>query len=175
MSSDQAGAAAGAWHPNVARVQAALERAGLPTSVHRFPEGTRTAADAARAVGTDVGAIVKSLVFMAGDEPVLVLTSGANRVDTAALSRHLGKAVRRADADEVRAVTGFPIGGVPPLGHPRPLRALADPALMDYHEVWAAAGTPDGVFPVEPEALIRASGATFAPAEVFVPQGTAAG
>lgn len=171
MSGDLAGTAAGAWHPNVARVQEALARSGLTTSVRRYPEGTRTAADAARAVGTVVGAIVKSLVFMVGDEPLLVLTSGANRVDTVALSRHLGQAVRRADAEEVRAATGFPIGGVPPLGHPRPLWALADPALMDYHEVWAAAGTPDSVFPAEPRALIRACGATFAPAEVFVPLG----
>src|SRR5947209_15594032 len=99
--------------PAVGRVVEALRAAGVPGEVVEFPVSTRTAADAAAAIGATVGQIVKSLVFMAGETPVLVLTSGSNRVDTARLSRHLGAGVRKATADEVRAATGFTIGGVP--------------------------------------------------------------
>lgn len=135
-------------------------RLGLSLEVREFPEGTRTAADAARAVGCEVGQIVKSLVFVAGSEPFLALTSGPNRADTAKLSALLGGVpVRRADPEEARAATGFAIGGTPPFGHPRPLRVLCDRDLLRYEEVWAAAGTPTAVFPIRPGDLVRAAGA----------------
>jgi len=122
-----------------------------------FPEGTRTAQDAAAAIGCSVGQIVKSLVFVRGDEPVLVLCSGANTVDT----KRLGLA--KADADLVRRATGFAIGGVPPYGHPvPPLDTLVDEDLLGYDEVWAAAGTPRKVFPLTPEQLVQRSGGTIA-------------
>lgn len=156
--------------PSALRVRRALAAGGLGDGIRRYPEGTRTAVDAAQAIGCSVGAIVKSLVFMAGDEPLLVLVSGSNRVDVAALSAHLGRPVRRADAGEVRRYTGFAIGGVPPLGHPQVLPTLADPSLMLYDEVWAAAGTPDSVFPAAPADLLRACGAQQAPSDVFRPQ-----
>ena len=136
------------------------ERLGLSLEVREFPEGTRTARDAARAIGCEVGQIVKSLVFMGGTEPFLALTSGPNRADTGRLSALLdGVRVRQADADEARAATGFAIGGTPPFGHPRRLRAFCDRDLLGYQEVWAAAGTPHAVFPVRPSDLLRVSGA----------------
>src|SRR5207244_13157467 len=113
------------WHPNVARVLGAAEERGLQIELRRFPEGTRTADDAARAVGCDVGQIVKSLVFVAGNEPVLALTSGRNRVDPAKLAALCSASdVRKATADEVRAATGYAIGGTPPFGHPTRLRCF---------------------------------------------------
>ena len=132
---------------------------GLSLEVRRFPEGTRTAADAARAVGCEVGQIVKSLVFVAGSEPFLALTSGLNRADSGRLGRLVGVPVRRADAKEARTATGYAIGGTPPFGHPRPLRTFFDRDLLAYPEVWAAAGTPQTVFPIAPDLLLRASGA----------------
>jgi prolyl-tRNA editing enzyme YbaK/EbsC (Cys-tRNA(Pro) deacylase) len=142
------------------RFLAEADRLGLSLEVREFPEGTRTAADAARAVGCEVGQIVKSLVFVAGSEPFLALTSGPNRADTAKLSALSGGVpVRRADPEEARAATGFAIGGTPPFGHPRPLRVLCDRDLLGYEEVWAAAGTPTAVFPIRPEDLVRAAAA----------------
>ena len=139
--------------------QAARER-GLRLEIRRFPEGTKTAPDAARAVGCEVGQIVKSLVFMADGEALLALTSGANRADTAKLAALLGAAeVRRASADEAREATGFAIGGTPPFGFPRPVRVLMDRDLQGYEEVWAAAGTPDSVFRIAPSDLREAAGA----------------
>jgi prolyl-tRNA editing enzyme YbaK/EbsC (Cys-tRNA(Pro) deacylase) len=136
------------------------EHLGLTLEVREFPQGTRTAADAARAVGCEVGQIVKSLVFVAGSEPFLALTSGPNRADTSKLSALVGGVpVRRADPEEARAATGFAIGGTPPFGHPRPLRVLCDRDLLGYDEVWAAAGTPTAVFPIRPEDLLRAAAA----------------
>lgn len=145
-------------------VQRFLEAAaalGLSPDVREFPQGTRTAADAARAVGCQVGQIVKSLVFVAGRKtPFLALTSGPNRADTNRLSRLMaGAPVRQATPDEAREATGFAIGGTPPFGHPRPLRAFCDRDLLEYREVWAAAGTPRSVFPISPADLLRASGA----------------
>ncbi len=154
-------------HPNVERVAAALKELGAKGQIVELPEAVRTAEAAAEKLGCPVGAIVKSLVFMAGGEPLLLLVSGDNLVDVEALSAHLGLPVRRASADEVREATGFAIGGVPPLGHRRPLPALADPALMLYDVVWAAAGTPDAVFPADPARLLEACGARQAPPEVF--------
>lgn len=131
--------------------------------VRRYPAGTRTAADAAAAIGCDVAQIVKSLVFTADGEPVLVLTSGANRVDVQAVARHLGAGqVRKADAAVVRTATGFAIGGTPPFGHATPLRALVDRDLLEHDVVWAAAGTPDAVFPLSPQVLVQRSGASVA-------------
>lgn len=132
-------------------------------AVQRFPAGTRTAADAAAAIGCDVAQIVKSLVFTADDEPVLVLTSGANRVDTGAVAGLLGAdRVAKADADQVRTATGFAIGGTPPFGHPAPLRTLVDRDLLDHEVVWAAAGTPDSVFPLSPDVVVACSNGTVA-------------
>jgi prolyl-tRNA editing enzyme YbaK/EbsC (Cys-tRNA(Pro) deacylase) len=146
--------------PAIERFLAAAEDLALSPEVREFPKGTRTAVDAARAIGCDVGQIVKSLVFVAGTEPFLALTSGPNRADTARLSELLGGVpVRRADPEEARGATGFAIGGTPPFGHPRRLRVLCDRDLLGYQEVWAAAGTPNAVFPIGPEDLLRASGA----------------
>jgi len=147
-------------HPNVVRVVEAASRAGLAIEVQRFPEGTRTAADAARAVGCEVAQIVKSLVFVVDGDPVLALLSGADRLDPARLATALGgAAARRADGDEVRTATGFAIGGVPPIGHVRALAVLIDERLLAQDVVWAAAGMPDAVFRVAPDALQRAAGA----------------
>jgi prolyl-tRNA editing enzyme YbaK/EbsC (Cys-tRNA(Pro) deacylase) len=147
-------------HPNVARVIAAAAEAGLELRVRRFPTETRTAADAARAVGCEVGQIVKSLVFMADGSPVLALVSGTHQLDTAKLATELGAAdVRRASGDEARRATGYAIGGVPPLGHATPLPVLIDRHLLRHDLVWAAAGLPDAVFPVDPRRLAAAAGA----------------
>jgi prolyl-tRNA editing enzyme YbaK/EbsC (Cys-tRNA(Pro) deacylase) len=137
------------------RVRAALESRGLDAiTFTEFAESTATAADAAAAIGTTVGRIVKSLVFMVGDEPILVLASGTNRVDPA----KLGHDVRRANAGEVRQHTSFVIGGVPPVGHPRQIPTYVDEDLLAYEQVWASAGTPNSVFPIEPRELVRISG-----------------
>lgn len=139
--------------------------AGVTVRVAEFPEGTRTAADAARAVGCAVDAIVKSLVFMADDDAVLVLTSGRNRVDEARLAAALGAStVRKASADEARAATGYAIGGTPPFGHTGlgVSTVLMDPALLAHAEVWAAAGTPASVFPIDPTQLRDVAGARIA-------------
>ncbi|HEX6208837.1 MAG TPA: YbaK/EbsC family protein [Actinomycetota bacterium] len=128
--------------------------------VREFPEGTRTAADAARAIGCEIGQIVKSVVLMGDGVPVVALTSGANRADTAKIAAIVGAArVRKADAVEAREATGFAIGGTPPFSHPRTLRVLMDRDLLGYDEVWAAAGTPASVFPISPGDLVRAAGA----------------
>jgi prolyl-tRNA editing enzyme YbaK/EbsC (Cys-tRNA(Pro) deacylase) len=138
----------------------AMAADGVNIVVTAYPDGTRTAADAAAAIGCDVGAIVKSLIFVIdGVGPVLALTSGSNRVDIERLGAHFGGPARQAKADEARAATGYSIGGTPPFGHPAPLPALCDPALVGYDEVWAAAGTPDTVFPLAPAELLRLSGA----------------
>jgi prolyl-tRNA editing enzyme YbaK/EbsC (Cys-tRNA(Pro) deacylase) len=133
---------------------------GFEPEVKEFPQGTRTAADAAAAIGCQVGQIVKSLVFVAGSEPFIALTSGTNRADTDRLSELMGgRPVRRAEAEEARSATGFAIGGTPPFGHPRRLAVLCDRDLLRYELVWAAAGTPHSVFPIAPSELLRISGA----------------
>lgn len=143
-----------------------LERAralGLEPEVRTFPEGTRTATDAAAAIGCDVAAIVKSLVFIADGRAVLALTSGANRADEAALAAVIGaSSLRKADADEVRAATGYAIGGTPPVGHDSPLPVVCDRDLTSLEEVWAAAGTPSTVFPITPTRLLTVTGARVA-------------
>lgn len=145
------------------RFEAAARARGLHPDVQRWPEGTRTAADAAMAVGCDVAQIVKSLVFVADDTPVVALTSGANRVDLDKLARAVdADTVRKADAEEVRSATGYAIGGTPPFGYPAPLAVVIDEDLLAHPRVWAAAGTPETVFAIEPDALRRASQATTA-------------
>ena len=146
-------------HPNVARVVAAAHDAGLEIAVERFPEGTRTATDAARAVGCEVAEIVKSLVFVADDAPVVALVSGAHRVDLARLAVAVGAAeVRKANGDEARDATGFPIGGVPPFGHSGAVTVVVDRDLLGHDRLWAAAGMPDAVFAIAPDELLRISG-----------------
>ncbi|MFA9430428.1 YbaK/EbsC family protein [Egicoccus sp. AB-alg2] len=140
----------------VERFTQAAAAHGLAPEIREFPQGTRTAADAAAAIGCDVAQIVKSLVFVADDEPVLILTSGANRVDEHQVCAALGVAtLRKANADEVRSATGYAIGGTPPFGHPAPLRVVCDRDLTTYDEVWAAAGTPSTVFPLTPGTLLE--------------------
>jgi prolyl-tRNA editing enzyme YbaK/EbsC (Cys-tRNA(Pro) deacylase) len=142
-----------------AAVVEAARSLGLDLDVREFPEGTRTAQDAARAVGCAVDQIVKSLVFIADTTPVLVLTSGGNRVDVVKVGAETGSAgVRKADAEEVRAATGYAIGGTPPFGHARELLALVDRHLTGFDVVWAAAGTPRHVFPISPADLVRVTG-----------------
>ena len=147
-------------HPNVDRVAEAARNSGLEIAVERFPHGTRTAADAARAVGCDVAQIVKSLVFVADGDPLVALVSGSNRVDLALLGAATGTThVRKADGDEARSATGFAIGGVPPFGHATSVRIVVDRDLVAHDVVWAAAGLPDAVFPIAPADLVRVSGA----------------
>ncbi len=136
------------------RVEAALRERGFEVTIQELSQSTRTAREAAEAVGVSVGQIVKSLVFVAGEEPVLVCASGANRVSLEKLAELLGRPVRKASPEEVREATGFAIGGVPPLGHARPLRTLIDRDLLQYDEIWAAAGTPYAVFRTAPAQLL---------------------
>lgn len=149
-------------HPSARRVQDALRALGSDAEVIELSESTRTATDAARAVGTTVAQIVKSLIFKAGEEPVLVLVSGVNRVSMGKLQSLVGAPVSKADGEWVRRVTGFAIGGVPPIGHPRPMRTFLDEDLLQFREVWAAGGTPNAVFRISPEELIRLTRATIA-------------
>ncbi len=150
-------------HPNIVRVTDAARAAGLEINVQRFPEGTRTAAEAAFAVGCEVAQIIKSLVFIADEAPILALVSGANRVDLAKLADVLGSATaRRADGDEARAATGYAIGGVPPFGHARPITVVVDRDLLVHDRLWAAAGLPDAVFSISPDDLRRISAGTVA-------------
>ena len=146
---------------SVQRVLDAATAAGHSLNLVEYPDGTRTAVDAAAAVGCDVGQIVKSLIFAVDGELVLALTSGANQVDTDALTEAAGGSeCGRANADQVRETTGFAIGGVAPFGHVNTIRSFFDPALLNYDEVWAAAGTPRHVFPMAPQALLHLTGAT---------------
>lgn len=143
-------------HDNTAKVAAALTKARADGHIHQLEQSTRTAAEAAAALGCEVGAIANSLVFLADSEPILVLTSGAHRVDTAHLAGQLGLAqVRRATAEEVRSATGQPIGGVSPIGHHQPVRTYIDVALEAFPVVWAAAGTPHAVFQTTYPELVR--------------------
>ncbi|HEX8629538.1 MAG TPA: YbaK/EbsC family protein [Catenuloplanes sp.] len=158
-------------HPNAQAVQDALDNAGArtltgePARVVVLPEAVHTAAAAAAALGIEVGQIANSLIFDADGEPLLVLTSGAHRVDTGKLAAGIGVArLRRATPEFVRAHTGQPIGGVAPLGHPKPVRTLLDTALAGYDVIWAAGGIPQAVFPTSYAELLRITAAT--PADV---------
>ncbi|MFJ6086181.1 YbaK/EbsC family protein [Streptomyces sp. NPDC092369] len=138
-----------------------LGLADLLTRVRRFPDATRTAAEAAAAIGCELSEICKSLIFAADGVPVLVLMDGSSRVDLERVRQELGvEKVTRAKADVVRETTGYAIGGVPPFGHRTKTRVLADRSLLDHDVVWAAAGTPHTVFPMEPKDLITHAGAT---------------
>jgi prolyl-tRNA editing enzyme YbaK/EbsC (Cys-tRNA(Pro) deacylase) len=135
-------------------------------AVRQFPEGTRTAVDAARAVGCELGQIVKSLVFVAGGRPVVALVSGANRLDERRLSDVAGEPVLKADAETARNATGYAIGGVPPFGHATDVPVFMDRDLLGYALVWAAAGRPDSVFEIAPDRLRDLSAATVADLKV---------
>jgi prolyl-tRNA editing enzyme YbaK/EbsC (Cys-tRNA(Pro) deacylase) len=145
-----------------ARVQAALEDKGVDLKVRQFPESTRTAAEAAAAIGCDVAQIAKSIVFRAEDSggPVLVVASGVNRIDEAKVAALIGQAIGRADAAFVREATGYAIGGVPPIGHAVQPITVLDRDLLALTEVWAAAGTPNAVFALAPDTLVALTGGT---------------
>ena len=146
-------------HPNVTRVVEAGRALGLAIVTRRFPEGTKTAQDAATAIGVQVGQIVKSLVFAVDGEIVMAYVSGANQLDEKKLAAAAGGTkCSRVDADAVREATGFPIGGVPPFGHSTQLRVFVDPDLLQYDEVWAAAGTWNDVFGAAPADIVRVAG-----------------
>jgi prolyl-tRNA editing enzyme YbaK/EbsC (Cys-tRNA(Pro) deacylase) len=144
------------------RVRDALLALDLPADIHRLADSTRTAPEAAAAVGCELGAIVKSLVMRgtASGDPVLALVSGANRADETRLAEAFGEPIERPDAAYVREVTGYAIGGIPPIGHPAPLRTILDEDLLRFDVVWAAAGNPHAVFPIAPAELARATGAS---------------
>jgi prolyl-tRNA editing enzyme YbaK/EbsC (Cys-tRNA(Pro) deacylase) len=150
--------------PSVARVVAGAAARGLAIAPVRLDDSTRTAAEAARACGVGLDQIVKSIVFRAAGSQrhLLFLTAGGNRVDPAKAAALAGAPLEKADAAGVRAATGFAIGGVAPLGHPAPIATWLDPRLLDFAEVWAAAGTPHHVFAVAPARLAEAAGATVA-------------
>lgn len=145
---------------SVERVRAALRAAGHPDTVTAFPAGTRTAADAAAAVGCEVAQIAKSIVFRSGARPVLAIASGVNRVDPAKVAAALGCDVAAADGRWVRDISGFAIGGVAPLGHLTPPLVLIDRDLFAFDAVWAAAGSPNHVFRTDPPSLQRLTGGT---------------
>jgi len=167
--------------PAVRRVLDAAARRGVRLEIHRLADTTHTAADAARALGVEQAQIVKSLVFVAprgdgGLEPIICLAAGTNRVNVALLAAVTGEArIRRATAREARELTGFSIGGIPPLGHPRPVRVVMDPDLGRYPEIWAAAGHDRSVFPVSPAALRALTNATVAEIAEIPPPDARAG
>ncbi|MBV8962726.1 MAG: YbaK/EbsC family protein [Hyphomicrobiales bacterium] len=148
--------------PSVNKVIEAAKALGLSITPRLMPASTRTAQEAAAACGCAVAQIVKSLVFTGATSgrTYLLLVSGANRVDEKAAARHLGEALKRPDAERVRETTGFAIGGVPPLGHATPSPVWLDQDLLGFDLVWAAAGHPNAVFPIDPRELARATGAT---------------
>ena len=149
------------WHKNVQRVVEAGKQLGLDVVPHHQPDGAKTAADAAAAIGCDVGQIVKSLIFGVDGEIVLAYVSGSNQLDEQKLAAAAGGSkCGRVDADAVRSATGYPIGGVPPFGHTTELPVFVDPDLLQYDEVWAAAGTWHDVFPLSPADLVRVSNGT---------------
>lgn len=143
-------------HANTERVHAALKAANIPGEPRRLDSGAHTAKAAAELLGCEVGAIANSLIFTADDEIILVMTSGAHRIDTEYFAGAIGvDTVGRATAEQVRQATGQAIGGVAPTGHPGPLRTYIDPALADHPQLWAAAGTPDTIFPLTYDELVR--------------------
>lgn len=145
---------------NAKRVQSALAGFGLDLVVVEFPESTRTAQDAANAIGCQVEQIVKSLVFQCqpSGKAVLIAASGGNRVNEKRIKEILGEKIVRADVEFVKEVTGYPIGGVPPLAHTQPIETIIDEDLLQYEEIWAAAGTPNAVFRLSPQELVLITG-----------------
>jgi prolyl-tRNA editing enzyme YbaK/EbsC (Cys-tRNA(Pro) deacylase) len=148
-------------HPSAQRVQTALEAAGYQGKVVELEASTRTSEEAAAAAGCLLGQIAKSLIFQLEPEnqPILILVSGVNRVHEKHFGRFLGGKLVRPDADYVRDVTGFAIGGIPPIGHKSPLKTYIDEDLMEYETVWGAAGTHNAVFPITPQQLQQISNA----------------
>lgn len=139
----------------VERFREAAGELGFTPEVRIMDQSTHTAQEAAAAIGCDVGAIVKSLVFLADDKPLLVLVSGPNRLDADKLGKELGADITKSDAKRVKEETGFSIGGVPPFGHTTPLRTVIDPDLLTHDQLWAAAGTGTAVFPLAPDSLVE--------------------
>jgi prolyl-tRNA editing enzyme YbaK/EbsC (Cys-tRNA(Pro) deacylase) len=157
-----------AAHPSQQRVRDAAAARGVSLDIVTFSESTHTAEEAARAIGAELGQIVKSLVFVTGDPQapgaVMALVCGTDRVDIRRLGAAIGHdGLRRASAQEAARASGFVIGGIPPFGHPEPLPVVMDPGLFRYPRVWAAAGTPNAVFAIDPEALESLAGAVVAP------------
>lgn len=158
----------GALSPSARRIQevltAAVSASGTALEVVELPQSTRTAAQAAAAIGCTVAQIAKSIVFRtaAGKAPLLVIASGVNRIDEARVAALAGEPIEKADADYVREATGFAIGGIPPLGHAQPLRTFIDEDLLALGDIWAAAGTPNAVFKLVPQALVTMTGGTLA-------------
>lgn len=146
--------------PSAQKVQDALYAQGYTNQVVELSESTRTSAEAAAAVGCAVGQIAKSLIFVGqqSHRPILIIASGANRIDEKQVAAQIGERLQKADADFVRAATGFAIGGIPPLGHAQPLDTYIDQDLVRYNEIWAAAGHPNAVFRLTPAELIRMTG-----------------
>lgn len=147
-------------HPTAQRVADAAQALGLAVTIKEFSESTRTAADAANAIGCTVGQIVKSLLFVVEGQAVIALVSGTNHLDEKKLANHCNasrKQVKRADAETAREATGFAIGGVPPFGHKSPLPTYIDQDFLQYEIIWAAAGTPNAVFAITPQELIQAT------------------
>jgi Cys-tRNA(Pro) deacylase len=156
-------------HLTAQRVADAARQIGLDISIKEFTETTRTAEDAAGAIGCTVAQIVKSLLFMVDGQPTLALISGPNRLDEAKLATLCGvgkKKVKRADADTVRQATGYAIGGVPPFGHKTKLPVYIDRDFWQFEIIWAAAGTPNAVFPINPAAMVRVTGGVIADLKV---------
>ena len=149
--------------PAAVRVLAAAAALGLQIEIHQFPDGTKTSADAAAAVGCELSAIAKSLVFMADDRPVVAILSGDRRLDPQKLASVMGaSSARRASLEEARLATGYAAGGTPAFGYPQPLPVWVDSGLERHEEVWSAAGTPTTVFPIQLTDLVRASGGQLA-------------
>ena len=142
------------------KVQQALHAIGMQLEVIELPDSTRTSLEAAQALGCQVGQIAKSIIFQAltSHRPILVIASGSNRVNEKVIAELIGEAIRKADADFVRQRTGFVIGGVPPLGHAERLETFIDQDLLQYLDIWAAAGTPHAVFRLTPDILLRMTG-----------------
>ena len=153
-----------ALSPTAQRVQDLLTALAFPCKVIEFAESTRTSQEAAERAGCSLGQITKSMIFMGKTtrKPILVLTSGANRVDEKRISGYAGEPIARADADFVRSVTGFVIGGVPPIGHSQPMEAYLDEDFLAYQTIWAAAGTPNAIFELKTEDLQKMTGGTVA-------------
>lgn len=150
----------GPLSPSAQRVQDALDGLGIAARVEERAEPTRSAAEAAAAIGCSVGEIAKSILFRGArsNQPILVVASGDNRIDEAKVAALVGEPLAKADAAFVRAATGFVIGGVPPVGHPNPVILLIDEDLLRFDRIWAAAGTPNAVFPLSPQDLVRVTG-----------------
>ncbi len=142
-------------HPNCLKVQTVLSDFGLSATVQELPESTRTAEEAANAIGTKVAQIGKSLLFQAGGSPLLVIASGINRVCLSKLSSLLEKEISQPSGKEVKELTGFPIGGVPPVGHATKMSVIIDKDLLQYSRIWLAAGTPRSIFSCTPDELVK--------------------